>query len=404
MRFLLASWIAMQHQSSSPTVIVGLNGALQKRFVLQENASLIPGNVHRASSVQAGVGGKGQDVAIALSCLDYEGTQLAEFIGSGAEGDFVYAALEDLLGSQSMQSLTVRPKSHMRTCTTIVSSDASTELVEPSGEVAEEDIDSLFQKLEDQKEETAALCFMGSMPPKCPENMYGSIYERVNKGSSTLCLIDSVNGLEDLFKAMADSPCKKSLLKLNASELCRLAGVSKANNEADGVALAELEEAVSSFLQKYEPASKSLSGLAITDGKHPAHLVALDASSDNTVLPTFKTYMIPVVDLSGKSNLLYPIGAGDTVAAGTLAAWRSCRMLSSGDNSNCLNNEVQAALKSYLESTEKVAPDTDVQHMVSAFAFGLSCGSASCLKEENSVFDTNEALKLLNDMGPPKAL
>lgn len=68
MRFLFGSWVAMMsgQKSSSPTVIVGLNGALQKRFVLGD-ASLIPGNVHRATSIQSGVGGKGQDVAIALS-------------------------------------------------------------------------------------------------------------------------------------------------------------------------------------------------------------------------------------------------------------------------------------------------------------------------------------------------
>jgi len=41
-------------------VICGLNGALQKRFVLPDASRLVPGNVHRIQKVQVGVGGKGQ--------------------------------------------------------------------------------------------------------------------------------------------------------------------------------------------------------------------------------------------------------------------------------------------------------------------------------------------------------
>jgi hypothetical protein len=73
-------------KSSSTTIVVGLNAALQKRFILSNDAStLIPGNVHRAKEVQIGVGGKGQDVAISLNCLKYlpPGLQLAQFVGHG---------------------------------------------------------------------------------------------------------------------------------------------------------------------------------------------------------------------------------------------------------------------------------------------------------------------------------
>ena len=58
--------------SASSTIVIGLNGALQKRFVLPPETSLVPGNVHRAIDVQTGVGGKGQDVAITLSCLNFQ--------------------------------------------------------------------------------------------------------------------------------------------------------------------------------------------------------------------------------------------------------------------------------------------------------------------------------------------
>ena len=82
--------------TAAATLIVGLNGALQKRFVLPPNTPLIPGNVHRASQVQVGVGGKGQDVAVTLACLHYTPPlMLVQFIGSGAEGDVVFVLIYD---------------------------------------------------------------------------------------------------------------------------------------------------------------------------------------------------------------------------------------------------------------------------------------------------------------------
>jgi hypothetical protein len=39
--------------------------------------------------------------------------------------------------------------------------------------------------------------------------------------------------------------------------------------------------------------------------------------------------------------------------------------------------------------------------MATAFAFGIACGSASCLKEENSVFDVEDAMEFLDGMNEP---
>ena len=80
---------------TSPTsIIVGLNGALQKRFILPDEGMLVSGNVHRAEQVQTGVGGKGQDVAIALNCLSPKSNlNLAQFIGTGSAGNAVSHSL-----------------------------------------------------------------------------------------------------------------------------------------------------------------------------------------------------------------------------------------------------------------------------------------------------------------------
>lgn len=386
---LLASWVM-----SGSTVIVGLNGALQKRFILPPSTKLVPGDVHRAEQVQTGVGGKGQDVAIALSCLQLKNLQLAQFVGSGAEGDQVYDLLQDLLGEEAL-SLTVRPASHMRTCTTIVASDVSTELVEPSGVITKEEQDELMAKLcsslDTDESKPGALCIMGSMPPGCPSEMYADIYERIH-GENTLCLIDSVVGLEPLLKTIASSKTQgPAILKVNASELCRLAKVKKTSSEVGGIKPTELVESVKGFLNEYQPyAIDALSGIALTDGKHSAHCITIDKEQKE-----FEIFQIPVPNL-GEAETLYPIGAGDTVAATTLAAWRHLEDERKGDSTSLLGEKVESVLQQRANSmSSKEVSDTTSQ-LSTALAFGISCGSASCLKEENSQFDVADALRLLD--------
>jgi fructose-1-phosphate kinase PfkB-like protein len=379
---------------SGSTVIVGLNGALQKRFVLPSETPLVPGNVHRAKEVQVGVGGKGQDVAVTLSCLQFQGDmQLAQFVGVGAEGDTVHTMLEELLGKPAM-GLTVRTASGMRTCTSIVGSDSTTELVEPSGTIAEDEMEELMSKL--QKVQASALCIMGSMPPGCSDDTYAKIYSNVAvKG--TLCLIDSVAGLDSLLEAIASNPDHGStILKVNASELCRLSGVDKTTNEAGGVGIEELVQAIPAFLSQYQPhAAKALTAIAVTDGAHPAYLAVLPVTATED---EFRLFQLPIaslsdVDVQGDSSstplvlqgsTLYPIGAGDAVAGGTLAAWRA--LMDGPDAPPCVHPDIQAALL----GNESPA----VRVMLTAFSFGLACGSASCLIEQNSVLKIQDALSL----------
>ena len=266
------------------TVIVGLNAALQKRFILPQDRLLIPGDVHRATQVQAGVGGKGQDVAIALSCLKYsEPIKLAQFIGRGAAGDAVYDLLKQVLmgdddnddNDTSMFDCTVRSQSALRICTSIVASDKTTELVEPSGMISPSEYEELFEKLSHVKVD--ALCVMGSMPPGCSEDTYGRIYDTLveqrkskeEDSQALLCLIDSVCGLDSIFQAIGGTSTtnRKTILKINASELCRLSGTEKSKvTETGGIETEELILAIRAFLQKWPHARGALDAMAITDG------------------------------------------------------------------------------------------------------------------------------------------
>ncbi|CAB9517220.1 Tagatose-6-phosphate kinase [Seminavis robusta] len=374
-------------------VIVALNGALQKRFVLPSESPLVPGNVHRISEVQVGIGGKGQDVAIALSCLSYskEKLKIAQFLGLGNEGDLVHEMLEDRVGQEAM-TMTVRTESKLRTCTSVVASDTTTELIEPSGAIKADEMKELLSKIEKlEGNSAAAICIMGSMPPGCDDSTYANIYSRC-ANPNTLCVIDSVAGLEPLIKAIAEKDKQgPTIFKVNASELCKLAGVKKSNNEVDGIQQDELVAAVSGFLKKYEPhAIEALSAIAITDGKHPAHMAIMKGKE------SFGLYQLPVNALP-EGKTLFPIGAGDAVAAGTMAAWQC--LLESDAEESCLQTDVKSMLVEFKKNIE-AEQSTDVPTMLSSFGFGLACGSASCLQEENSVLDKTDVQSLFQKGKP----
>ena len=328
------------YPTSNYNIVVGLNGALQKRFVLP-SGNLVPGNVHRASHVDFGVGGKGQDVAIALHCLldrnvdDCEADsikdtniRLVQFIGTGFAGDAVYSLLEDQLGEDAI-AYTVRSSSEMRTCTSIVAADDTTELVEPSGVIAKTELEELFSIISNNQNEESknasprSLCIMGSMPPGCSEETYARMYEKL-AGPDTVCVVDSLAGTLPLLQTISQSGNSDYgtgpvLFKMNASELCKLAGTTKSNSEIDGISFSELILAIEGFLSKYpiisdmdEPRDHGVIGLAITDGKHNGYFVAIRRTKqEDGALNPYEVFQLPVPNLGhGGSRTLYPIGAG----------------------------------------------------------------------------------------------
>ena len=179
------------------------------------------------------------------------------------------------------------------------------------------------------------------------------------------------------------------MFKLNASELCTLAGVKKSNNEVDGINKQELVDSIAGFLEKYVPeASHALSAIAITDGKHPAHLAVIGQNGQG-----FQLFQVPVSALPD-GQTLFPIGAGDAVAAGTLAAWQCL-----STTEPCLPPHLREALTAHLNGID-ASEDPTISGMLAAFSFGLACGSASCLREENSVLETEDALNFLSKGKP----
>lgn len=414
------------------TVVVGLNAAFQKRFVLPSGTSLEPGSVHRAASLEEGIGGKGQDVAIALGCLSSSSSSssdvlLAQFLGKGAEGDQVCSMLHQRLGKGD-DPLTVRSEAKLRTCTTIVASDVATELVEPSGIITSDEIEDLLHRISNldknnNNDDIGGLCIMGSMPPGCPEDMYASIHQSLFSNTAAsqqqpLCLVDSVVGLKPLLQQMSSHrrsisslSCRGGMFKVNIAELCKLANVQKTSGgEANCATKDEIINAVGGFLQLYDDAKDALEYIAITDGKYPAHLVKLNIpidDDDDSDTSSFQVWQLEIPNLEMNDDKpLYPIGAGDTVAAGTLAAWQYMSLLLQEEKARnkdftLLQESIQQKLIHWNKNDSLEPKD---QAAVTSFAFGLACGSASCLQQENSVLEVQDALSLLEQMNPPKSI
>lgn len=70
--------------------------------------------------------------------------------------------------------MTVRSLSPCRTCITLVSEKSTTEIIEPSGKIEEEEMVALLSKVSSVGK-VGGLAIMGSMPPGCPDSTYPSI-------------------------------------------------------------------------------------------------------------------------------------------------------------------------------------------------------------------------------------
>ena len=406
---------------SQSIVVIGLNAALQKRFILPPSTNLQPGNVHRAHKVETGVGGKGQDVGVALSCLmsnnpkenqltkPDEKVLLAQFLGQGPEGDTVSNTLKTQHNLSDL--LTIRNDAPLRTCTTIVGETEATELVETSGSVTPTEMKALQSKIDALTKsggKANCICIMGSMPPGCPDDTYADLTKRLAVKES-LVLIDSVIGLDPLLSVLKsiydndgddenDNQKKGgAVLKLNAAELCKLANVPKSSGETHQITTDELISSTRKFITEYKNAIGALSYLCITDGKFPGHLVKIPQQGISSELTDFQMWELPAVNLTNV-GMLYPIGAGDTVAACTLAAWQYLHHNDESTSSSSDNNFFGVIPSKVGAFISKKKTEWSSSSMATAFAFGLACGSASCLQEENSVFSVDDTERFFVDI------
>ena len=459
--FTAALLLSTMQQTVAYTIVIGLNPALQKRFILSPKTPfLTPGSVHRAVEIQEGIGGKGQDVYVALHCLSsyrsnggnhldhnhHRHVKLVQFLGNGAEGDTVLSYFLGRYDKDMDLSLTIRNSDKLRICTTIVNSDepsnfnvinksiggGSTELIEPSGTIQPKEIEELRHALKSlaiednclgnqQLESISGICIMGTMPPGCPSSLYAELYRIImskhknNVEYSPLCLIDSVIGLDHLFHEMnlhRNTKKKTNMLKINLEELCMITETRSEVSEVANAEIDRIKRAMKGLYKKFPESRNALSFVSITNGMYPAYMVHVN--NDQSIPDDKDTYnndviyrfSIPLLS-SSRPPLTYDSGnlnMGEdtklyTIGAGdavTACTLAAWEYLTNKKSDQRLDESIRASLLKSVVFGEDIAN--------TAFSFGLACGTASCIEKENSVFNIPYALRLFEQMERPKKM
>jgi hypothetical protein len=362
-------------------LVVGLNPALQRSVTLP---NLVVGAVNRGASVQIGIGGKGQDVVVAAASMAaVPQPVLLQLLGKGAEGDTLLGLIKAVQPHTFVNSLSVRTQARCRTAITLVdaSRQEATEIVEPSGTTSAEEVAMLLLAVERQyfQDKAGGVALMGSMPPGCPPTLYADVLQRVVDARSKV-LLDTATGVDEALRVCRDVGCA-ALLKVNARELCALAGMPAATAGAAEAAHATPASTVlaacAALADKLGLATAGTSSgfaalaVAVTDGPYPAYLVPLAVDGAAVGAPQLQQQYTVFPTPPLPRPLANPIGAGDAVASGTLLRW-------------C--DTVPAAPAATTVGA--------VAELTEAFAWGLACGAASCLTTENSVFALDDALAL----------
>ena len=259
-------------------LVVGLNPAWQKILIFKEDVN--KGEVNRARDMLTFASGKGANFA-KVAIRQGHIAILAQFVGGGT-GDMYSADLKKaglILLDQHVQAPT-------RTCTTLLSSvSEATEIIEPSGKISSEEFDALFQKIEKHAKLCEAFAVCGTYPPGVSVDFYVRI-AKLAKDFDKPLLLDSYKGILPVLEQGVE------ILKINRRELA---------------ALSEEEEVCKGGMKIIEQFPVKI--LAVTDGSNKAYL--------------FTEGQCEEFSISFVSNVINPIGAGDTVSAVLFAEYLS---------------------------------------------------------------------------------
>lgn len=352
-------------------LIIGLNPALQRAIIVN---NFEVGSVNRGIEATVGIGGKGQNVFVAAERMGLFTSEhdsnilLAHWLGKGIEGDSLLDLIKTTGNGKGMdERINVRSSARLRTAITIVDaiSKSSTEIIEPSGIINEEEVSVLCDGVKNVFAVNKASCVavMGTMPPlskNCPQDVY-SILLQLSCDASTKVLLDTTVNPIQVINSL-DNIGSPILLKVNARELCNLAKVA-------GVTGSESTEATDStlirecclVLKSQISNQKSQIYVAVTDGPHSSHLYHLNSN---------KQYEFKLPSLH--RPIVNTIGAGDAVASGSIFSWGNVFSIPTNANDN---NDI-----------------------LNCFKWGLSCGASSCFTNKNSVFELEDAVRIYNNI------
>ena len=165
-----------------------------------------PGIINKTKFEEILPGGKGINVSIVLSNLGHESTALGFMAG------FTGEEIEHRLESYGAKTDFIHVKKGLSRINVKMKSDEETEINGMGPDIQPEDIQELFNQLDDLTEKDI-LVISGSIPSTLPDTMYEQIMERVQKKKIKV-VVDATNNL--LLKVLKYKPF---LIKPNNHEL-----------------------------------------------------------------------------------------------------------------------------------------------------------------------------------------
>ena len=163
---------------------------------------------------------------------------------------------------------------------------SATEIIEPSERISSESIANMLSILNNKFKnlKVSGLAAMGSTPPGCPADLYSKIIEETCNNRSKI-LLDTVTGLASTLAVCREIGCTV-MLKVNARELCSIAGVDirailDKSESSMPVPVELIREAAVNMFRDME----GLQHIAITDGPFPAYFFNLLGYSFWTISP-----------------------------------------------------------------------------------------------------------------------
>ena len=239
------------------------------------------GIVNRTTDEIIFPGGKGINVSMVLKNLGYENTALGFLAG------FTGDKLQSLMEEKGIHTDFIRVEKGMSRINVKLRSDEETEINGQGPEIAAEDIQKLYEKL-DGMQDGDVLVLAGSIPDVMPGSMYMDIMKHL-QGKALKIVVDATKDL--LVNVLQYHPF---LIKPNNHELGEIFGV-KIESKADVITYAK---------KMQEMGARNVLVSMAGDG---AVLTAEDGSVFRSEAP--------------KGKVINSVGAGDSMVAGFLAGF-----------------------------------------------------------------------------------
>ena len=243
------------------------------------------GEVNRSDSEEIYFGGKGINVSVILKELGFKSAALGFLAG------FTGEAIEKGVEAQGIKADFVKLKGGNSRINVKIKAECETDLNGQGPAIDDSAIEELFEKL-DRLESGDVLVLAGSIPNTLPENIYERILERLS-GRGIHFVVDATRDL--LVNVLKYKPF---LIKPNNYELGEIFGIELKTNDD---------------IIKYAKELQKMGAVNV--------LVSMAGDGSILVDENGEVHVMGVP----KGNVLFSVGAGDSLVAGFVAGYMSKR-------------------------------------------------------------------------------